>query len=128
MRQLSEKFLKKHKLIYYLPNLFLGKSTLMFWINLVYKLISKRKLSQLTGELKTIIMSLKNIKFSLEEIMQEHKIISKHIGVDAKNLDHKINEIMCKIVMECDDVATVADILNILSELRNESFTKKLSV
>ena len=90
-------------------------------------MISKKKLASMISELKTIVEALKNIKFNLEEIIQEHKIVAKHVGVDAKELDKKINDIMCKIVMECEDVATVADVLNILSKLRNESFTKKLS-
>jgi hypothetical protein len=125
---LSSKFMKKHKVIYYLPNLYLGKSTLFLWINMLTKVISSRKrLKDLDSELKIIITSLKNIKYNLEEIIQNYKSLKPDISEGFKELDSKINDMMSSIVTECDDANSVGDLLNILSDLRHESFTRKLS-
>ena len=128
-RELSRKFMCKNKLIYFLPNFFLGKSTLLLWIHLMQLVISRRKrLKDMDLELKSIVTSLKNIKYNLEEIIRDYSILSKSTAKDASDLDTKVNDILCKIVLECDEPNTVGDILNILSELRNESFTRKLSM
>lgn len=125
---LSSKFMKKNKVIYYLPNLYLGKSTLFLWINMLTKVISSRKrLKELDSELKIIITSLKNIKYNLEEIIQSYKTIAPYISDEVKELDSKINDMMSSLITECDDSNSVGDLLNILSDLRHDSFTRKLS-
>lgn len=127
-RTISYKFMMKHKVIYYLPNLYLGKSTLLLWIEMLTKVTSSRKkLKDPDLELKSIITSLKNIKYNLEEITQSYKATVSHVSEEVKGLDSKINDIMSSIVTECEDANSVGDLLNILSDLRHESFTKKLS-
>lgn len=125
---ISSKFMKKNKIIYYLPNLYLGKSTLFLWINMLTKVISSRKrLKDLDSELRIIITSLKNIKYYLEEIIQNYKVLVRQTSDEVKELDSKINDMMSNLVTECDDANTVGELLNILSDLRHESFTRKLS-
>lgn len=128
-RELCSRFMRKNKLIYFMPNFYLGKSTLLLWIHLVQLVICRRKrLKDMDIELKAIATSLKNIKYNLEEIIRDYCTLSKDAARDACDLDAKINDILCKIVMECDDPSTVSDVLDILSELRNESFTRKISM
>ena len=120
-------FIKDNKLLYYLPNIYLGKNTLMIWLNIIIKIISRKKPKDLYIELKTIIRSLRTIKDCIEQIIQEYKMIAFHNDVEMKELNTSINDIMCKLVLECEDVSCVSDMLTILSELSNESFTRKLS-
>ena len=64
---------------------------------------------------------------NLEEIIQSDKILVKGMTEEIKELDFKINDMMSSIVTECDDANSVGDLLNILGDLRHDSFTRKLS-
>lgn len=121
--------MRKHKLLYHLPNLHLARTTLLLWINTITKLIDhKKKLKDMTIELSFIVTSLKVIKLSLEKIVQDSKSLASHVGKEAQELDKMIDNTLCSIVLECEDKETVQELLNILSELTNESFTKQLSL
>ena len=81
----------------------------------------------MSSELKIIVNSLKVIKLSLEKIIQDSKTLAAHVGKEAQELDKMIDNTLCSIVLECEDKDTVQELLNILSELTNESFTRQLS-
>lgn len=106
----------------YIPNIYLAKDSLQFWISVMNIIIAKVPIKNHKEDFLTIIRTIIPLKENLDSLDDRHEGVVFKCSLGVDNIDVQLNNLLVKLVFDGESNKDVKERLDILKSFKKPTF------